>query len=369
VPPHVATPHALRTHAQDQPGSDLYRSFLPAGRSGRLRSGLFVGATSVALTFTVLPGTAAAEPGEATTPEQATQMVAEASHELEVVTEELNTAKVLLDEQEAAAAAADQAAADAREQLASLDGQIRQLAHSAYTSDGLTHLDVLLTSDSAEDFLAQLNTLDAIAGHTNDVLADVSAAADAADEAQAEADAAATEAQKAFDEIAAQQADLEDQIADYQAQYDALTAAQQEEVVTAHAGEAVAPAAIPSGVIAPSAAAQAAVDTALAQVGDPYVWGAGGPDAFDCSGLTQYAYSTGGVALPHSSSMQSSMGASVSTGDLQPGDLLFYYSPTSHVAMYIGNGQMVHASTAGSPVKVVAFDSMSGFTHARRIAG
>jgi cell wall-associated NlpC family hydrolase len=97
------------------------------------------------------------------------------------------------------------------------------------------------------------------------------------------------------------------------------------------------------------------------------VWGAGGPDAFDCSGLTQYAYSAAGVALPHSSGMQSQMGAAVSTGDLQPGDLLFYYSPTSHVAMYIGNGQMVHASTSGSPVKVVAFDSMSGFTHARRI--
>jgi cell wall-associated NlpC family hydrolase len=323
----------------------------------------------VALTLTALPGTAGAEPGRVTTPEQATQLVAEASHELEVVTEELNTAKVLLDEQEAAAAAAEQAAADARGQLAALDGQIRQLARSAYTSDGLTHLDVLLTSDSAEDFLSQLGTLDAIAGHTSDVLASVSAAAEEADAAQAEADAAAVEAQKAYDEIAAQQADLEAQIADYQAQYDALSAVQQEQVVAAHVGESVAPAAITSGVIAPSAGAQAAVDTALGQVGDPYVWGAGGPNAFDCSGLTQYAYSAAGVSLPHSSGMQSRMGSPVSAGDLQPGDLLFYYSPTSHVAMYIGNGQMVHASTAGSPVKVVGFNSMSGFTHARRVAG
>jgi cell wall-associated NlpC family hydrolase len=353
----VATPHALHTPAHDR------------FRSGRRRSGLLIGATSVALTFTVLPGTAAAVPGEATTPEQATQMVADASHELEVVTEELNTAKELLEEQEAAAAAAEQAAADARDQLVALDGQIRQIARSAYTSDGLTELDLILTSDSAEDFVSQLGTLDAIEGHTSDVLADVSSAAEAADAAQAEADAAAAEAQKAYDDIAAKQADLEDQIADYQAQYEALTAEQQEQAVAAHVGEAVAPAAIPSGVIAPSQAAQVAVDTALAQVGDPYVWGAGGPDAFDCSGLTQYAYSAAGVSLPHSSSMQSQMGAPVSAGDLQPGDLLFYYSPTSHVAMYIGNGQMVHASTSGQPVKVVAFDSMSGFTHARRIAG
>jgi cell wall-associated NlpC family hydrolase len=361
----VATPHAFRTHAQNQVRSDPQ----PSGRPGRLRSGLLIGATSVALTVTVLPGTAAAVPGEATTPEQATQLVATAGHELEVVTEELNTAKVLLDEQQAAAAAAEQAAADARDRLAALDGQIRQIARTAYTSDGLTQLDVLLTSESAEDFVSQLGTLDAIAGHTNEVVATVSTAAAEADAAQADADAAAAEAQRAYDEIAAQQADLEAQIADYRAQYDALAAVQQEQVVAAHVGRAVAPTAIPTPVVAASGSAQVAVDTALAQVGDPYVWGAGGPNAFDCSGLTQYAFSAAGVSLPHSSGMQARMGSPVSTGDLQPGDLLFYYSPTSHVAMYIGNGQMVHASTSGSPVKVVAFDSMSGFTHARRIAG
>ena len=112
-----------------------------------------------------------------------------------------------------------------------------------------------------------------------------------------------------------------------------------------------------------------AVDTALAQVGDPYVWGAGGPDAFDCSGLTQYAYSAAGVSLPHSSSSQSRMGMAVSRGELQPGDLVFFYSPVSHVGMYIGNGQMVHASTSGQPVKVASLDSMGSYNSARRIAG
>jgi cell wall-associated NlpC family hydrolase len=358
----VATPHAFRTHALDQPRTDL-----PGLLSGRrLRSGLLIGATSVALTFTVLPGTAAAVPGEATTPEQATQMVAEASHQLEVVTEQLNTAKVHLDEQQAAATQAQQVAAAAQEQLDALDGQIRQIARSAYTSDGLTQIDVLLTSDSAEDFLSQLGTLDAIAGHTNDLVAEVSVASDAAEQARTDADEAATEAQKAYDDIAAQQADLEDQIADYQAQYDALTAAQRDVVNTAHGGQSLP---VPSGVIAPSAAAQVAVDTAMAQIGDPYVWGAGGPNAFDCSGLTQYAYSAAGVALPHSSSMQSQMGMSVSRDQLQPGDLIFFYSPVSHVGMYIGNGQMVHASTSGQPVKVASIDSMGSYNSARRIAG
>ena len=109
---------------------------------------------------------------------------------------------------------------------------------------------------------------------------------------------------------------------------------------------------------------------ARAQAGDPYVYGANGPNAFDCSGLTAYAYAAAGVSLPHSSRSQAGMGQSVSASALQPGDLLFFYSPTSHVAMYIGNGQMVHASTSSQPVKVASFNAMKGdFTHARRIAG
>ena len=97
------------------------------------------------------------------------------------------------------------------------------------------------------------------------------------------------------------------------------------------------------------------------------MWGAEGPDAFDCSGLTQYAYAAAGVSLPHSSRMQSQMGTAVSRAELQPGDLIFYYSPVSHVSMYIGNGQMVHASTFGQPVKVVPIGAMPSFSHARRI--
>jgi cell wall-associated NlpC family hydrolase len=110
------------------------------------------------------------------------------------------------------------------------------------------------------------------------------------------------------------------------------------------------------------------VDTALAQLGAPDVWGAGGPDAFDCSGLTQYAYAAAGVTLPHSSRGQSTMGTAVSRADLQPGDLVFFYSPVSHVGMYIGNGKMVHASTFGVPVIVSSVD-MSGYVGARRLAG
>ncbi len=136
---------------------------------------------------------------------------------------------------------------------------------------------------------------------------------------------------------------------------------------TSSGGGTAAPAAVAAPVAAPNGAAQVAVDTALAQVGDSYVWGGSGPDSFDCSGLTQYAYAAAGVQLPHSSSMQSTMGTAVSRDALQPGDLVFFYSPVSHVGMYIGNGQMVHSSTYGKPVSVVDLDYMPSYAGARRI--
>ncbi|SFK59741.1 C40 family peptidase [Geodermatophilus ruber] len=360
----MATPRPALGHAVDPHHPDLPVAFRRPTLAGLLGRGVVIGATAL-LSVTLLPGTAAADPDQqATSAAQAAQLVAEASHQLEVLTEQINEAREVLEQQQAAAASAHQAAAEAQARLASLDGHIRQVARTAFTGDDMTELDLFMTSESAEDFVSQLTTLEAIAGHTNGLLADVAEAAAAAEDAEDEADAAEKEAQRTLDDLSAQQAEWEQDKADYQAQYSALSASQQEEVDTAHAGQsvAVAPAA------ADSAAAQIAVNTALAQVGDPYVWGAGGPDSFDCSGLTQYAYAAAGISLPHSSRMQSQMGTSVSRADLRPGDLIFYYSPVSHVSMYIGNGQMVHASTSGEPVKVVSVDSMGGITGMRRIA-
>jgi cell wall-associated NlpC family hydrolase len=127
------------------------------------------------------------------------------------------------------------------------------------------------------------------------------------------------------------------------------------------------PVAVAGPVAAPNWAAQTAVDTALAQVGKSYTWGGAGPDSFDCSGLVLYAYAAAGVSLPHSSSMQSTLGTYVDRASLQPGDLVFFYSPVSHVAMYIGNGQIVQASTYGQPVAVTNLDYMPAYTGARRI--
>jgi peptidoglycan DL-endopeptidase CwlO len=110
--------------------------------------------------------------------------------------------------------------------------------------------------------------------------------------------------------------------------------------------------------LSPSAAAARAVEVALAQRGDPYVWGAVGPNTFDCSGLTRYAYAAAGVSIPRVSRDQYNFGQRVPLTDLLPGDLVFYARNTSdprtihHVAMYIGNGSIVHAPHTGDVVRV-----------------
>ena len=93
---------------------------------------------------------------------------------------------------------------------------------------------------------------------------------------------------------------------------------------------------------------------ACAHLGDPYVWAAAGPGAFDCSGLTMRAWATAGVSLPHNADAQSHYGTRVAPtlAALQPGDLIFYHSPISHVGIYIGHGLMIHAPHTGTVVKI-----------------
>jgi cell wall-associated NlpC family hydrolase len=96
--------------------------------------------------------------------------------------------------------------------------------------------------------------------------------------------------------------------------------------------------------------AATAMRTALAQVGKPYVYGAAGPDAFDCSGLVMFSWAAAGVSLPHNAAEQYDVTQHISESQLQPGDLVFYYGG-GHVAMYIGNGRVVSANTSGTYVQ------------------
>lgn len=109
---------------------------------------------------------------------------------------------------------------------------------------------------------------------------------------------------------------------------------------------------------------QQALDAALSKLGAPYVWGATGPDAFDCSGLVQWAYRQAGVSVPRTTYDQVNGGSPVGRGDLQPGDVVLF-SGAQHVGLYAGDGTVVHAPTSGQPVKRAPLDSMPFFA-ARR---
>jgi cell wall-associated NlpC family hydrolase len=95
-----------------------------------------------------------------------------------------------------------------------------------------------------------------------------------------------------------------------------------------------------------------ALQAAIAKEGDPYVWGAAGPGQFDCSGLVVWAYAQEGIALPHYTGSLWNSGVHVARHDLEPGDLVFFFSDISHVGIYIGNGLMIDAPNFGVPVKV-----------------
>jgi len=343
----------------------------------------------------LIPSPGVAAPSDPSTSAEAAQLVAARAHDLEVVSEQVNAAREQLSARQAAAAQAAQQVQTAEAAVTDARQNVRSVARSAYTGGRLSALEALLSSGSAGQVLDRLVLLGSVGSYRASVLDTARRATDDAQQARAAAERATADAQAQVDRVAAQQQDLDHQIAVYQAAYDRLTAEEQRAsraaaeraaqqaaasasshppAPTSRAAQpapAPAPAAAPAPapVAAGSSAAQTAVNTALAQVGKPYVWGAAGPGSFDCSGLTQYAYKAAGVSLPHSSSMQSGMGTPVARSALQPGDLVFFYSPVSHVGMYIGNGQMVHASTAGEPVKVVALDSMPDYNSARRIVG
>jgi cell wall-associated NlpC family hydrolase len=109
----------------------------------------------------------------------------------------------------------------------------------------------------------------------------------------------------------------------------------------------------PADYPAPSGLAGVAIQAAMSQLGVPYVYATSNPGvSFDCSGLTKYAWGQAGVSLPHQSRAQAGMLPHVPASAAQPGDLIFYYSPISHVGIYLGGGQLVHAPNSGTVVKV-----------------
>ncbi|WP_408899087.1 NlpC/P60 family protein [Nocardioides sp. R1-1] len=245
--------------------------------------------------------------------------------------------------------------ADQSRQGDALDGvrsDVRDSLIQQYQSGSLGATGELLSSDS-QGFLDELSTMSTVEGLQDSLLAEYG------DEVEAYS-IRKDQTEKRRDDIRSLKATLAEEkktadakLAEAKELLSELEAEERAELLSRDAGRPIDASSIPA-----KGRAAAAIAYALAQVGDSYVWGATGPNAFDCSGLTMMAYAQADVSLPHSSRAQYGSGAHVAKSDLQPGDLVFYYSPISHVGIYLGNGLIVHAANPGAGVKVSDLDEM-----------
>ena len=296
-----------------------------------------------------------------------------------------------------ATAAEQQKVAAADAVVAAYRAKVDAFANASFRGARLTDLSVLLTAASPEDYLDQAASLSLIADDQHTTLTDALAARKTADVARTAAQAAQDQAQQAQDqadqaEAAAERAradldtgktQLDAEIAVYQLAYAQLSTAdisaatadaeaanqvaaaqgRQAEQAAQRSRSGLADDAPPveagpefaawSARHAPSVQAGITVTAALSRQGLPYVWGAVGPDSFDCSGLMLWAWQQAGIDIPRNSAAQADALREIPLDQLQPGDLVTFYSPVSHVGMYVGNGLVLHASMPGVPIKVV----------------
>ena len=246
-------------------------------------------------------------------------------------------------------------ASGAQDDLRKLQATLGARASAAYTQGAGSAVAAVLGSDDPAAAIARVQVLDLLAAHDGDLMDQLGVAGQAFDERQRNLVAAEKAQAAEVERLAAKKAEVE-------------RAADKTRALLARMRAADRPAApsAPSSPVAPppsggggggSGSAAAAVAYARAQVGKPYCYGGSGPGCFDCSGLTLMAWAQAGVSLPHSSASQYNVGRRISASELQPGDLIFYYSPISHVSIYIGGGQRISATHTGDYVRVQSLGS------------
>ena len=221
-----------------------------------------------------------------------------------------------------------------------LRAQAAAFARASFQTAGVDTTTRLFTSGDPDSFLQQVSTAAKVDENINQVLQRFQAEQANLDDLTRASDAEIANASAAIKQMDDLRSQAKVKTAEQQGILDQLTTEQKAAVGESAGGGASTTAAAAAGS---PAAVQQAVAYVLNHVGDAYVWGAAGPSAFDCSGLMVAAYRTAGISIQHSALGLSGTGRSVAKADLQPGDLVFWYSPVHHVGMYVGNGMMVHA--------------------------
>jgi len=294
-------------------------------------------------------------------------------HQAEQASERFNDARLEVKAARGRLTALESRLARQKRKVETVRAQVATAVVAQYQGQALSSTSQVMLSDDPDDFIDQLTTVSAFNDQQSQMMAEFAVQARRLETREQAAQREVTKIAETSRELGEEKAEIDDKAAKAKEllktlEERAAVRASRSEARTASRSaaasssrtEATAPgsAAAPAASAPASGRAAAAVRYAMAQVGKSYVYGAAGPSAFDCSGLTMMAWAQAGVGLPHSSGAQMGSGTPVSQSELQPGDLVFYYSPVSHVGMYIGNGQIVNALNPGAGVGISGVNDM-----------
>ena len=298
------------------------------------------------------------------------------NNRLSVLDEQYNQARLQLQQVQKNLAQARAAAQNAQNAAKRARDLLSARAVAAYTGTG-SQLEVLLGAQSFAEFTDRLEYVTQVAQSDADVAAQAEVKRQEAIRATQRFNVALRKQQSVVSDLSSKRSEIQGGIAEAQKLVQTLQINLQKQRQAAEAAARRARAAAPTTLhINPppssghipgvSSGAQAAVAAAYSALGTPYQWGGASPSGFDCSGLTMWSWAHGGVSLPHSSSAQYSVTTHIPVSALQPGDLVFFYSPIHHVGIYVGNDQMIHAPHEGAYVELTQFSSYPNFVGAGR---
>jgi cell wall-associated NlpC family hydrolase len=313
---------------------------------------VFSAAATAAAAMTAVPVAAAPAPpgGSAEAAAEVDRLFADAERAVEEYnagSERVAELEAELDRQRDRVARGQQAVNEHRHTLG-------RAAAAHYRAGGMDPTLALMLSDDPDSYLNRAATLDRANHRQAGELADLVAAQRTLDQRRQEAEEHLAELTEERERLARAKRTAQRKLASAQRQYERLLA---EERAARDAERRAAATPPPSGEqpagdgVPASGRAAAAVAAARRVVGAPYAWGQAGPDAFDCSGLIQWAYAQAGVALPRTSQAQAGAGRRVPADEARPGDIVVYRADASHVALYVGGGQVVHAPHPGARVR------------------
>ncbi|MFK0043355.1 NlpC/P60 family protein [Streptomyces sp. NPDC090741] len=310
-----------------------------------------------AATATAFEGTSQADPRQ--TPSQVKAEVDRLYEEAEETAERYNGAKEQADEAQRALDALRDETARKTDRLNTARRALGSLAAGQYRTGGLGPAMRLALAENPQDYLDQASFLTRTGDRSAAEVSSVRRGLDEVGQLKDKAAGRLADLRAREGELAEYKATVEGKLDTAKRLLAKLTAEERAAYEAQSGGAAPAgPRATAPAPPADGSRAARAVAFAYGAIGKPYVWGATGPGSFDCSGLTQAAWRSAGVSLPRTTYTQINAGQRVSRDQLAPGDLVFFYSGVTHVGMYIGSGQMIHAPRPGSTVRVAPIDSM-----------